>query len=366
MIENYFDRLNEKLHEAIELANKARGRGYDPAPVVEIPLAKDLADRVERLVGINGLAERIRELDAELSSREEVALKIGLDVAEGRFGDFESKVEVVEMAIRSASAILTEGVVAAPIEGISQVEEGKNDDGSKYIKVYYAGPIRSAGGTAQALSVLVADYVRRKLGFSRYKPRKEEVERYVAEIPIYRRIANLQYTPSDNEIRLIVENCPVCIDGEPTEPVEVEGYHSLERVSTSRVRGGMALVIAEGVALKAPKIKKYVESLGIDGWDWLDGLIKNKASTDDDGGSKSSKKFLNDIIAGRPVFSHPSMPGGFRIRYGRARNLGLATWGIHPATMTILDDFIAPGTQMKVELPGKAAGIAPVDSIEGP
>ncbi|MCW7077241.1 MAG: DNA polymerase II large subunit [Candidatus Syntrophoarchaeum sp.] len=366
MIEDYFDRLNEKLHEAIELANKARGRGYDPAPMVEIPLAKDLADRVERLVGINGLAERIRELDRELSSREEVALKIGLDVAEGRFGDFESKVEVVEMAIRSASAILTEGVVAAPIEGISQVEEGKNDDGSKYIKVYYAGPIRSAGGTAQALSVLVADYVRRKLGFSRYKPRKEEVERYVAEIPIYRRIANLQYTPTDNEIRLIVENCPVCIDGEPTEPVEVEGYHSLERVSTSRVRGGMALVIAEGVALKAPKIKKYVESLGIDGWDWLDGLIKNKASTDDDGGSKSSKKFLNDIIAGRPVFSHPSMPGGFRIRYGRARNLGLATWGIHPATMTILDDFIAPGTQMKVELPGKAAGIAPVDSIEGP
>ncbi|VUT27624.1 MAG: DNA polymerase II large subunit [Candidatus Syntrophoarchaeum sp. GoM_oil] len=366
MIEGYFDRLNSDLTRAIGIANEARSRGYDPSNEVEIPLAKDLADRVERLIGIDGVAERIRELDKELSSREEVALKVGLDVAEGKFGDFKSRVEVVEMAVRVATAILTEGVVAAPIEGISQVEEGKNDDGSMYIKVYYAGPIRSAGGTAQALSVLVADYVRRKLGFSVYKARKEEIERYVAEIPIYRRIANLQYTPSDNEIRLIVENCPVCIDGEPTEAAEVEGYHNLERVSTSRVRGGMALVLAEGVALKAPKIKKYVESLGIDGWGWLDGLIKNNASEGDDGGSKSSKKFLNDIIAGRPVFSHPSMPGGFRVRYGRARNMGLATWGIHPACMMVLDDFIAPGTQMKVELPGKAAGIAPVDTIEGP
>ncbi|HEC57798.1 MAG TPA: DNA polymerase II large subunit [Candidatus Syntrophoarchaeum butanivorans] len=366
MIKDYFNRLNEELIKAIALANEARSRGYDPEDEVEIPLAKDLAERVENLLGIEGIADRIRKLDRELSSREEIALRVGLDLAEGRFGRFSSRVEIVEMAIRSATAILTEGVVAAPIEGISQVEEGRNDDGSTYIKVYYAGPIRSAGGTAQALSVLVADYVRRKLGFSVYKPRKEEIERYVAEIHLYRRVANLQYTPSDGEIRMIVENCPVCIDGEPTEDIEVEGYHNLERVATSRVRGGMALVIAEGVALKAPKIKKYVETLGIDGWGWLDELIKNRTTGSADGKNASSKKFLSDIIAGRPVFSHPSRPGGFRIRYGRARNLGLATCGVHPATMIVLEDFLAPGTQMKVELPGKAAGIAPVDTIEGP
>ena len=34
--------------------------------------------------------------------------------------------------------------------------------------------------------------------------------------------------------------------------------------------------------------------------------------------------------------------------------------------MTIMDDFIATGTQLKVERPGKAAAIVPVDSIDGP
>jgi len=36
----------------------------------------------------------------------------------------------------------------------------------------------------------------------RYKPRPEEVERYVEEILLYKRVASLQYTPSEDEIRL--------------------------------------------------------------------------------------------------------------------------------------------------------------------
>ncbi|WP_456327736.1 DNA polymerase II large subunit, partial [Archaeoglobus sp.] len=73
-----------------------------------------------------------------------------------------------------------------------------------------------------------------------------------------------------------------------------------------------------------------------------------------------------DIVAGRPVFSHPSRKGGFRLRYGRARNSGFATVGINPATMVIADGFIAIGTQLKVERPGKAGGVVPVTTIEGP
>ena len=108
-------------------------------------------------------------------------------------------------------ALLTEGVVSAPTEGIAKVGLGKNDDGSPFLKIYYAGPIRSAGGTAQALSVLVGDYVRQKLGISRYLPRQVEVERYIEEIRQYNSIMNLQYLPSEAEIRLIVENCPVVL-----------------------------------------------------------------------------------------------------------------------------------------------------------
>jgi len=371
LTEKYFSDLEVKLHKEIKIANNARANGRDPKPTVEIPLAKDLAERVENLIGVPGVAGRIRQLEEQMS-REEAALAIGKEIAENKIICFDSRVEAVENAIRVSVAMLTEGVVAAPIEGIDRVDIKQNDDGSEYICIYYAGPIRSAGGTAQALSILVGDYVRRGIKVDRFKPRNEEIERYIEEINLYKNVASLQYMPSEEEMRLIVSNCPVCIDGEPTEQAEVEGYRNLERIPTNRARGGMALVLAEGLALKAPKIQKHVKKLNIGGWEWLDSLISggntngDKISDDNSSKIKPSDKYLRDLIAGRPVLSYPSRPGGFRLRYGRSRNTSFASLGINPASMILMDEFIVTGTQIKTERPGKAAGVAPVDSIEGP
>ncbi len=362
-MEAYEKSLMDDLFFAIAIAKKARSVGLDPSTDIEIPIASDLADRVEALLGIKGVAARIRDLESQMS-REEVALRIGDDFVARKFGETTNE-QILDHAIRTAMALLTEGVVAAPTEGIAKVGLGKNDDGSQYLKIFYAGPIRSAGGTAQALSVLVGDYVRRQLNINRYNPRQEEVERYIEEIRQYNTIMNLQYLPSEQEIRLIVENCPVCIDGEATEQEEVSGHRNLERVETNTVRGGMALVLAEGIAGKAPKLKSKVEKMNMDGWDWLGKLIKNKT----DEGTVSIKpldKYLRDLIGGRPVFSYPMRKGGFRLRYGRSRNTGFAAAGLHPATLYILGEFLAVGTQMKTERPGKACGVVPVDSIEGP
>ncbi|HJX55615.1 MAG TPA: DNA polymerase II large subunit, partial [Methanoregula sp.] len=362
-MEAYEKSLMDALFHAIAIAKKARSCGLDPSTDIEIPIASDLADRVEALLRINGVAVRIRELESRMS-REEVALRIGDDFVARKFGE-TTDIQILDHAIRTAMALLTEGVVAAPTEGIAKVGLGKNDDGTQYLKIFYAGPIRSAGGTAQALSVLVGDYVRRQLGINRYIPRQEEVERYIEEIRQYNSIMNLQYLPSEQEIRLIVENCPVCIDGEATEQEEISGHRNLERVETNTVRGGMALVLAEGIAGKAPKLKSKVEKMNMDGWDWLGKLIKNKT----DEGTVSIKpldKYLRDLIGGRPVFSYPMRKGGFRLRYGRSRNTGFAAAGLHPATLYILGEFLAVGTQMKTERPGKACGVVPVDTIEGP
>ena len=366
VMESYEKSLQDGLGAALEVATRARAVGIDPRTRVEIPIASDLADRVEALLGIRGIAARIRELESGMS-REEAALRIGDDFVERRFGE-QSREEILDHAIRTAMAVLTEGVVAAPTEGIAKIGIGKNDDGTEYLRIYYAGPIRSAGGTAQALSVLVGDYVRRALGISRYIPRAEEVERYIEEIRQYNTIMNLQYLPGEREIRLIVGNCPVCIDGEGTEQEEVGGYRNLERIETNAVRGGMALVLAEGLALKAPKVQKYVRAMKMDGWEWLDELTSGAAkSSDPDSDTIQPKdKYLRDLIGGRPVFSYPMRKGGFRLRYGRSRNTGFAAAGINPATMHILGNFLAVGTQMKIERPGKAAGIVPVDTIDGP
>jgi len=75
---------------------------------------------------------------------------------------------------------------------------------------------------------------------------------------------------------------------------------------------------------------------------------------------------MDDVIAGRPIFAFPSTKGGFRLRYGRSRNTGLSAVGIHPATMLVVEGFLAAGTQMRLELPGKGGVTMPVDSIEKP
>ncbi|OLZ42328.1 DNA polymerase II large subunit [Natrinema saccharevitans] len=402
--ERYFERLEDQLESAFDVAERAKERGGDPKPEVEIPTARDMADRVENILGIDGVAERVRELEGEMS-REEAALELAEDFAAGRVGDYETKAGKVEGAVRTAVALLTEGVVAAPIEGIDRVEILENDDGTEFVNVYYAGPIRSAGGTAQALSVLVADYTRALVGMEQYDAREEEVERYAEEVALYDKETGLQYTPKDKETKFIAKHIPIMLDGEATGDEEVSGFRDLERVDTNSARGGMCLVLAEGIALKAPKIQRYTRNLDEIDWPWLQDLIDgnyydDEGETADDGADAdegdgeataendgdtdasedgdaadvpegpprvdTSEKFLRDLIAGRPVFSHPCAEGGFRLRYGRARNHGFATAGVHPAAMHLVDDFLATGTQIKTERPGKAAGVVPVDSIEGP
>lgn len=367
-IRAYFNELDQQIDEIYEIAKKARALGHDPELELEIPQAEDLAARVEKLVGPPGVAEAIHEFEKAMP-REELALKIAEMIVDGHFGGFQDQ-QAAEQAVRTALAIITEGIVIAPLEGITHVEIRKNFDGSSYLALYFASPIRSAGGTATALAVLTGDFVRRKLYLGPYKPTDDEIERFVEEVDLYTTdIAHLQYTPpSPDDIRAAVRNIPVEITGEPTErDISVTAYRDLKRIGHNLVRGGAILALVEGVLQKAPKIMKYVSKLNIDGWDWLaESISKAQAKEEAAQAYPKGSKYLDEVIAGRPVFSHPSREGGFRLRYGRARNTGIAAVGVHPAAMTICDDFIAIGTQLKMERPGKSGAVMPVDSIEGP
>ncbi|MCL4330176.1 MAG: DNA polymerase II large subunit [Candidatus Thermoplasmatota archaeon] len=360
IVAEYHRMIDSQVRRCYAIAQDIRSIGRDVTRKVEIPLATDMADRIEELIGLPGIAARIRELSGKLS-REEVAINISRSVAAG-IGMADRKT-AIDKAVRVGLAILTEGILVAPLEGIADIEiSGQGEEG--YVSVVYSGPIRGAGGTAQALSVLIADVVRRDLGIGRYVATDEEIERYIEEIESYNRIKHLQYLPTPDEIRLVLKNCPVMIDGEGSEEVEVSGHRDMKRIRTNRIRGGMCLVIGEGLIQKSKKVLKYTSSLGLNDWEFLSKL--NASDGSEEKGSAKSEKFLKDIIAGRPVFSHPGRPGGFRLRYGRSRASGLAAAGINPMTMEVLDRFIAVGSQIKIELPGKAAAITPCDYIDGP
>ncbi len=367
----YFETLEEETEKVYTAARKARLKGYDIELEPEIPLAKDLAERVEGLVGPKDVAKRIKELEDEYS-REEVAFQIAREIVttpdiEGEKDSIEVREDKSDQALRTALAILTEGVVAAPLEGIAKVKIKQNFDKSWYFAVYFAGPIRSAGGTAAALAVLIGDYIRLSIDLEVYKPTEREIERYVEEVELYEsEVTNLQYSPTPEEVRLAVKSIPVEVTGEPTDKIEVS-HRDLERVETNNIRGGALLAIAEGIIQKAPKVLKYANKLKIGGWEWLEEFSKGSSSSDDDEGDKAKvdDKYMRDIIGGRPVLSYPQAKGGFRLRYGRSRNSGLAAMGISPLTMEIVE-FLAVGTQMKIERPGKGMCVVPCDSIEGP
>ncbi|MEM2522902.1 MAG: DNA polymerase II large subunit [Candidatus Bathyarchaeia archaeon] len=353
----YVKRLERQLEQLYDISKKAREKGLDPSLKPECELARDMADLVEGLVGPKGVAQRIRELSAQLP-REELAFKIAEEVVYGKFGHLEPET-AAEQAIRTALAILTEGLTAAPVQGVAHVKIKTNSDNSKYLAIYFAGPIRSAGGTDQALTLVIGDFIRRLLGLDRYKPTEEEIARFIEEIRLYERsVGRFQYHVSDEELSKALRWLPVEVTGTETDPYEVSSYRNLPRVETNRVRGGALRVVNDGVVGRASKVWAIVEKLGIQGWDWLKEIRKMS--------EKKSAGFMDDIVAGRPIFSFPSRQGGFRLRYGRSRNTGLTAVGVHPATMLVLQGFIAAGTQLRLELPGKGGIALPVDFLESP
>ncbi|MBM5804778.1 MAG: DNA polymerase II large subunit [Candidatus Verstraetearchaeota archaeon] len=363
-VQKYFKNLEETITDLYRIADNAHSKGLDPLDKTEIYKAQDLAARVEGLIGVPRVAERIRELAAQFS-REDTSFKIIEEIINGKFGKYDDKTGA-EKALRTALAIMTEGITAAPLQGIDKVEIKTNPDRSRYLAVHYAGPMRSAGGTEQALTVLFADYIRILLHLDRYKITEQEVGRFIEELRLYeRKVTRFQYHPTDEDLRRILQYAPIEVTGPPTDNYQVSVYRNLDRIETNSVRGGALRVINDGVYGKAAKLKKIVEKVGISDWDWL------KVKKEENEESITAKispdiKYLVDVVGGRPIFAHPSVPGGFRLRYGRARNTGLAAVGIHPATMVILDSFIAVGTQLRVERPGKSSTITPVDTIEGP
>ena len=93
------------------------------------------------------------------------------------------------------------------------------------------------------------------MGYFPYDPDESEINRNNCEVHDYHeRVTNLQYHPSNEELKFMIRHLPVEVDGDPTEQREVSNYKDLPRIETNLIRGGVALVLAEGLCQKAPKL----------------------------------------------------------------------------------------------------------------
>ena len=388
-MDKYFEEIEKKTQEIYKIASVAKSKGLDPEKTPSIVIAKDMPEKVEGLISTvapqlkgKGITKRIRNLEKKYGFLDwRISFIIAEEVANEKFCKFEDEKQAMEVGIRTGFAYHTLGTVASPLEGFVELKIRKRKDGKKYIALFYSGPIRSAGGTGASVSVLIADYIRKKKGYETYDPTEEEIKRYSTELYDYHeRITNLQYPPSIEEIEFLARHIPVQIDGDPSEKIDVSNYKDLQRVETNKIRNGVCLTMGEGIAQKAPKlwkqISKWGHDFGMEQWDFLEKFIslqkkikskqqKSPEETDNQK-IKPDYTFIKDLVAGRPVLTHPLAPGGFRLRYGRSRTSGYSATSLNPSTMVVLNKYIATGTQLKLERPGKATTITPCETIDGP
>ena len=376
--QKYFEELGKGIQESYDVAKKARAVGLDPKKEVEVPLALTMAAKVIRLIATvypqldrEDVINRLLELEKKYGALEPmVTFKIAEEIAQEKFCKFETQLEAMDAGIRVGFAYTTLGVVSSPIEGYTGIKTGKTQTGETYIKAFFSGPIRSAGTTATCVSLMLIDYIRQLFGYARYDPTEKEIKRFVSELHDYHdRVTNLQYMPTESEATFIAKNMPIQMAGEPTEKREVLNYKDLPRVETNFIRGGFCLAAAEGLAQKAAKglrLLKKCQDAGfkIHDWEWLDEYVELHEKRTVGKVGDDSPTYIKDLVAGRPVFGHPQR--GFRFRYGRSRVAGFSAVSVHPATMAVTDDFIATGTQLKIEKPTKGCVTTPCDSIDGP
>ncbi|MEM4637651.1 MAG: DNA polymerase II large subunit [Candidatus Woesearchaeota archaeon] len=386
-MKKYFEELEKKCFKEFKISSEARLKGYDPVKAPEIILAKNMAERVIGLISVvapqlknSGATDRITELEKKYGILDwRVAFTIAEEVAREKFCKFKDQKEAIEIGIRTGFAYVTVGVVSSPIEGFTHIDIMDRLDGKgKYFCINFSGPIRNAGGTAAAVCVLIADYLRKKFGYEKYDATELEIKRTYSEIEDYHtRFSPRQYFPTKEEIDFLMRNVPVQIGAEPSERSEVSNYKDLPRIPTNIIRSGFCLLYTDCIPLKAAKLWKQLSKWGkefdMDDWMFLEEYLKIQKA------AKALKKksdiitkispdytYIKDLVAGRPVLGYPLRNGAFRLRYGRSRVSGYSAQSIHPATMHILNGYIATATQLKVERPGKAAAITVCDTIDGP
>ncbi len=375
--ELYFANLGKEIEKNYVVAREARAKGLDPRKEVEVPLAMTMAAKVVRLIATKypqidkeEIINRILDLEKQYGALDSsVSFKIAEEISKSVYCKFENQLEAIDAGIRVGFAYTTLGVVSSPLEGFTEIKPGKTLNGETYLKAFFSGPIRSAGTTASCVVLILIDYLRQLFGYARYDQTEQECKRLVTELYDYHdRVTNLQYLPTEEEAYFIAKNIPIQVDGDPTETREVSNYKDLGRIETNFIRGGLCLIIGEGLAQKAAKGLRILKGLQKNGfiikdWEWLEKYVelhekRNLGKTD------ASPTYIKDLVAGRPVFGYPGK--GFRFRYGRSRVAGFSGVSISPATMGITNDFIATGTQLKIEKPTKGCVVTPCDLVEGP
>ena len=376
------DQYNFQIEKQKKYANSLKKYSQDPEDEISSIFCSSIIERVSKLLDYPGLEKLLKDNWNRQIKIEDLCLIICqkiINLPSLLHIDPGNSCEIIEKCVRITTAILTEGTVSAPVEGITAVNlkerqdylsfpQAIRDTRGKYVEIRFSGPIRGSGATAQVLSVMIAEYTRKKLNVGIFDPTDEQISRTIVEVQKYNRLHPLQKEIITRNIDIAYRNCPICISGESTELEEVDSFKYLPRVPSPRIRGGMVLVLQEGIIGRASKVEIYNEKLKME-WNWITKIIENQKTTPPVEGiitnqAESIPGHKKKMILGRPLLSE-AREGGLRIRIGRTRLTGNCAIGLHPFFIRWAK-FINIGSQLRTDFPGKSALVTPCDEVEPP
>jgi DNA polymerase II large subunit len=351
----------EKAH-GYSIIVKGRGNDIDRSP--QSQEVCDKADRLEALTQIKGIAKRFREHGSS-SSTVETSLKLSEDIALGHFGFFE-KEQILNMATRTSLAVVTSYVSMLPAEDVTKVVIKKNGDGTLYPAVVFGQVSGIISPLQAAFLLLIVDKIRITIGLEKYHVNstgEDEIARFMEEIGTYEReVGPFHLHVSESDLRQVLLNIPVEVDGLGTEDSEVLVNRGLSRVKGDRLRGGALHVLIEGIIGKSARLYALSKELQLQEWTWL----PNLDAIEKPRGPGDPQSYILNAKPGKPVLSLPDKQGSFRLRYGRAQNTGDGCFGFHPAVLELLDFPMTTGTQIKLSIANRVGSVAVVDSLEPP
>ncbi|MFX0049869.1 MAG: DNA polymerase II large subunit [Candidatus Hermodarchaeota archaeon] len=350
--QEYIQSLKETLKTQVQLAKKARAQKHDPNDQIESKLTYSSKDKITAILNIPGMEEYLPQ---NLSHHENILLlaaDMAKQIVNGRFVK-KSREELVLLALHSALVILSRGLISVPQESIPKVEIGSK---SNHLTVYFSNTIRYASGETIGLVLLIADYIRHILHFNRFNSSPEVLSRYIEEMEIFLALNDRSQDLRKDLIELYVQNIGVELSGEAFERIEVKIHRNLPNV-TNQLRMGMCVALDKMIE-EIDIIAHRRIITGIPEWDWLRPPFKKKR--------KTKQEFrLQEVRGIQPLISKSKKPGGFRLRYGRSRNIGHGAAGVHPCTM-YLSQMLSPGSSIKIDFMDQPLTVFPVSSLLGP
>jgi DNA polymerase II large subunit len=337
-----------KIHSLFEYAHKAREKHLDVKDLVESKLTLSSSERMEEMLNLEGLAERLKQLLKD-HDRFVTGLKIAKEITLGKFGFFSNE-KALELATKAALCIITKGVTLIPLIGITKVEIRKNGDGTPYPTLILSKSILRLPYWKVVYAIMVLDQVRKIFNLERFKIDsfgKERVEDFLFEVQTYQ-LQKGEKTDITTELISLLRNLPIQLEDET--PQQVGYYRRKGRIFVKTVNNTSLTIIIEGIIKQHKKLLHLAKKLQLSEWQWLQDLHYKGCI----------------IIPDYIVLNVGGKEGSFRLRLERNSNLYHMVVGVHPSVYDISEGKISPNSIILIDVDKTLHRVSFIETVEPP